>query len=86
MKKSIKLASHTGEQPIRVLKHNISNRFENLHGDFAKEIQVMINLGKLNRQISPQVNLNYRLNPFQYKIGCFINTYKFIKSCVIYHN
>lgn len=47
MKKSIKLTSHTGEQPIRVLKHNISHRFENLHGDFAKEIQKMINSGKL---------------------------------------
>lgn len=47
MKTSIKTTHHTGEQPIRVLKHNISNKFENLHGDFANEIQKLIKSGKL---------------------------------------
>ncbi|NMH26554.1 phage exclusion protein Lit family protein [Flavobacterium silvaticum] len=47
MKTSVKSQHHTGEQPIRVLKHNISHRFENIESDFNIKLQDMINSKKL---------------------------------------
>jgi hypothetical protein len=48
MKKSVRKAIHIGEQPIRVLKHNISNRLIERNEDYLKSLHLDF---KLNKEI-----------------------------------
>lgn len=64
MKTSIKKDTHTGNQPIRVLKHNLTSRLEERNEEYIKSLQSDF---KLNKAIIYQVNdlpLNQRQLPF----------------------
>ncbi|MEZ0184648.1 phage exclusion protein Lit family protein [Flavobacterium plurextorum] len=69
MKKSVWQNSHSGKQPIRVLKHNLTTRLVNRNKEYIESLQSSSILDEKVKYHDQNLPLNNRQGPFIYENG-----------------